>query len=379
MNRRMFSNETVEVPGLGDSITEGTVASWEKQVGQYCAADEPVLFIETDKVSVPVSVNTPGNLVEQLVAEEDVVVVGAPLFVIDTSASVPSGGSAATPPTKEAPKAETPASTPAPAATPPKPAPSTPAPAASTTSSAPATAAPGNRNQNRVPMSRMRQRISQRLKEAQNTSASLTTFNEIDMSNIMAVRTKFKDEFLDQHGVKLGFMSAFVKASTKALQANPAVNASVDGKEIIYRDYVDVSVAVASPTGLVVPVLRNTEAMSMADVEKEIQRYGKMARDGTLAMEDMMGGNFTISNGGVFKNMMGTPIINPPQSAILGMHGIFDRPIAVGKEVVVRPMMYVALTYDHRIIDGREAAMFLRTIKSSVEDPIRLLLDLDVR
>jgi len=373
----MFSNETVEVPGLGDSITEGVVASWEKQIGQYCAPDEPVLFIETDKVSVPVSVNAPGNLVEQLVAEEDVVVVGAPLFVIDTSAAAPSGGSKPAPAKTEAPKAEAPASKPAP--TPPKPAPSKPAPAAAPTSSAPAAATPGNRNENRVPMSRMRQRISQRLKEAQNTAASLTTFNEIDMSNIMAVRTKYKDEFLDQHGVKLGFMSAFVKASTKALQANPAVNASVDGKEIIYRDYVDVSVAVASPTGLVVPVLRNTEAMSMADVEKEIQRYGKMARDGTLAMEDMMGGNFTISNGGVFKNMMGTPIINPPQSAILGMHGIFDRPIAVGKEVVVRPMMYVALTYDHRIIDGREAAMFLRTIKSSVEDPIRLLLDLDVR
>jgi 2-oxoglutarate dehydrogenase E2 component (dihydrolipoamide succinyltransferase) len=222
----------------------------------------------------------------------------------------------------------------------------------------------------------MRQRIAQRLKEAQNTNAMLTTFNEIDMSNLMEMRKSYQDEFVKKHGMKFGFMSAFLKASAYALQAIPEVNAVIDGNEIVYRDYVDISVAVATPKGLVVPVLRNVEAMNFAEVEKGIAELGRKAKDGEIAVEDMDGGTFTVSNGGVFGSLFGTPIINPPQSAILGMHGIFDRPVARNGQVVIRPMMFVALTYDHRLIDGREAVTFLRKIKSSVEDCRTLLLGL---
>ncbi|ELV09897.1 Dihydrolipoyllysine-residue succinyltransferase component of 2-oxoglutarate dehydrogenase complex, mitochondrial [Tupaia chinensis] len=227
-------------------------------------------------------------------------------------------------------------------------------------------------------MNRMRQRIAQRLKEAQNTCAMLTTFNEIDMSNIQEMRARHKDAFLKKHNLKLGFMSAFVKASAFALQEQPVVNAVIDDttKEVVYRDYIDISVAVATPRGLVVPVIRNVEAMNYADIERTISELGEKARKNELAIEDMDGGTFTISNGGVFGSLFGTPIINPPQSAILGMHAIFDRPVAVGGKVEVRPMMYVALTYDHRLIDGREAVTFLRKIKAAVEDPRVLLLDL---
>jgi len=225
-------------------------------------------------------------------------------------------------------------------------------------------------------MTRMRMRIAERLKDAQNTAAMLTTFNEIDMSNIMAIRSKYKDQFLDKHGAKLGFMSAFVAASSKALINFPQVNAAIDGKEIVYRSYADISVAVATPTGLVTPVLRNTENMSFYDIEAEIAALGKKARDGKIAIEDMLGGTFTISNGGVYGSLMGTPIINPPQTAILGMHGIFKRPVAIGDSVEIRPMMYVALTYDHRLIDGSDAVLFLRKIKQHVEDPVTILLDL---
>lgn len=227
-------------------------------------------------------------------------------------------------------------------------------------------------------MNRMRQRIAQRLKEAQNTCAMLTTFNEVDMSNIQEMRARHKDAFLKKHNLKLGFMSAFVKASAFALQEQPVVNAVIDDatKEVVYRDYIDISVAVATPRGLVVPVIRNVETMNYADIERTINELGEKARKNELAIEDMDGGTFTISNGGVFGSLFGTPIINPPQSAILGMHGIFDRPVAVGGKVEVRPMMYVALTYDHRLIDGREAVTFLRKIKAAVEDPRVLLLDL---
>lgn len=227
-------------------------------------------------------------------------------------------------------------------------------------------------------MNRMRLRIAQRLKEAQNTCAMLTTFNEVDMSNITEMRTHYKDAFLKKHSIKLGFMSAFVKAAAYALTDQPAVNAVIDDttKEIVYRDYVDISVAVATPKGLVVPVIRGVEGMNFADIEKTINELGEKARKNELAVEDMDGGTFTISNGGVFGSMFGTPIINPPQSAILGMHGIFDRPVAIAGKVEVRPMMYVALTYDHRLIDGREAVTFLRKIKSVVEDPRVLLLDM---
>lgn len=220
--------------------------------------------------------------------------------------------------------------------------------------------------------------IARRLKDAQNTAAMLTTFNEIDMSNIMAMRSKHKDAFLEKHGVKLGFMSVFTKASAHALIKYPSVNALYDGdnKQIVYRDYADISVAVATPTGLVVPVIRDADRLTFAGVEGTIAEYGRRAREGQIALEDMAGGTFTISNGGVFGSLMGTPILNPPQSAVLGMHGIFKRPVVVDNEVVIRPMMYVALTYDHRIIDGSDAVTFLKDIKNSVEDPTRLLFDL---
>jgi 2-oxoglutarate dehydrogenase E2 component (dihydrolipoamide succinyltransferase) len=221
----------------------------------------------------------------------------------------------------------------------------------------------------------MRLRIAQRLKDAQNTNAMLTTFNECDMSNIAEMRKSHGEAFLKKHGLKLGFMSAFVKASAFALRDQPVVNAVIEGTDVVYRDYVDISVAVATPKGLVVPVLRNVEVMSYADIERGMAALAVKARDGNLAVEDMDGGTFTISNGGVFGSLMGTPIINPPQSAILGMHGIFDRPVARNGQVVIRPMMYLALTYDHRLVDGREAVMFLRKIKSCVEDPRNLLLD----
>jgi len=236
-----------------------------------------------------------------------------------------------------------------------------------------------DRSETRTKMSRMRQRIAVRLKEAQNTAAMLTTFQECDMGNLMEIRSRHKDEFANRHGVKLGFMSAFVKASTKALEELPAVNAYIDDetKEIVYRNYCDISVAVASPNGLVVPVLRNTEQMSFAQIEKSIALYGQKAKDGTLALEDMAGGSFTISNGGVFGSLMGTPIINPPQSAILGMHATKMRPIVTAEgEIVARPMMYLALTYDHRLIDGREAVTFLKSVADKIADPSRLLFDL---
>ena len=238
----------------------------------------------------------------------------------------------------------------------------------------------GGRGERRTKMSRMRQRVAARLKEAQNTAAMLTTFQECDMGAYMEARARHKDAFQERHGVKLGFMSAFVKAATAALQEVPAVNAYIDDKagEIVYRDYCDVSVAVASPTGLVVPVLRNTEAMSFADVERNIAMYGQKARDGTLALDDMAGGTFTISNGGVFGSLMGTPIINPPQSAILGMHATKMRAVVDPEsgQVVARPMMYLALTYDHRLIDGREGVTFLKSVADKISDPSRLLLDL---
>jgi len=225
-------------------------------------------------------------------------------------------------------------------------------------------------------MNRMRLRIAQRLKEAQNVNAMLTTFNEIDMSNIMALRKKYQDSFVKKHGIKLGLMSPFIRASALALQDQPVVNAVIEEEEIVYRNFVDISVAVATPKGLVVPVIRNAETLGYAGIEKTLAQLGAKARDGKIAIEDMQGGTFTISNGGVFGSLFGTPIINPPQSAILGMHGIVDRPVAVNGEVKIRPMMYVALTYDHRLVDGREAVLFLRKIKEAVEDPATILFDL---
>jgi len=236
----------------------------------------------------------------------------------------------------------------------------------------------GLRSENRVKMTRMRQRISQRLKDSQNTAALLTTVNEIDMTEIMALRNRHKDAFLKKHGIKLGFMSAFAKASASALQDSPVINAVIDDatQEIVYRDYVDISVAVSTPKGLVVPVLRNVEGMNYFDIEREINNLAVKAREGNITVEDMDGGTFTISNGGVYGSLFGTPIVNPPQSAILGMHGTFQRPVAVNGKVEIRPMMYVALTYDHRLIDGKDAVTFLKKIKSGVEDPAVLLMNL---
>lgn len=385
---------TVKTPAFAESVTEGDVR-WEKAVGDTVAEDEVVCEIETDKTSVQVPSPAAGVIEELLVPDGGKVEGGTPLFKLKKGAA---GAANATPaPAAEAPAAAAPPPpppTPAPSAAGPipttmPPVPSVPAqPIASkpvsaikptaAPAAAPADTAKGARSEHRVKMNRMRLRIAQRLKEAQNTCAMLTTFNEVDMSNITEMRKVYKDAFLKKHNMKLGFMSAFVKAAAYALIDQPAVNAVIDDttKEIVYRDYVDISVAVATPKGLVVPVVRGVEGMNFADIEKAINELGEKARKNELAVEDMDGGTFTISNGGVFGSMFGTPIINPPQSAILGMHGIFDRPVAIGGKVEIRPMMYVALTYDHRLIDGREAVTFLRKIKSVVEDPRVLLLDM---
>lgn len=376
---------------MGDSITEGTIVDVPVAPGDFVNADDVVVVLETDKVSVDVRAPESGAIVEILGEVDDVVEVGKPLFRIDTDAA--SGGASAVPvPTSGSSlKTESPVSSPAASvaenvkateSAPPKAQSAPKAPPSTPKSDLPfasATAFLGQRTERRTKMSRMRQRVASRLKDAQNTAAMLTTFQEVDMSNLMEMRKKYKDSFAEKHGVKMGFMSAFIKASTAALKELPIVNAYIDDatQEIVYREYCDISVAVASPGGLVVPVLRNTETMSFADVERSIAMYGQKARDGTLALDDMTGGTFTISNGGVFGSLMGTPIINPPQSAILGMHATKMRAVVNEKgEVVARPMMYLALTYDHRLIDGREGVTFLKSIAEKIADPSRLLLDL---
>ena len=366
----------VPVPVMGESITQGVIAEWNCAIGDFVDADEVIANIETDKVTVEVRTPQAGKILEIYAEEGDDVEVDKPLFAIDTNAVGESSKASAAAPapaaTPEATKAPAATETPKPAAPKPAPTPAAAPPPASDSSDKPA------RTETRVKMTRMRQRIAQRLKEAQNTAAMLTTFQECDMGNLMALRSKHKETFEKVHGVKLGFMSAFVKAASSSLMELPAVNAVIDDEtnEIIYRNYVDISVAVASPTGLVVPVLRNCEKMNFADVEKSIAHYGAKAKAGTIALEDMSGGTFTISNGGVFGSLMGTPIINPPQSAILGMHATKMRPVVVDGQIVARPMMYLALTYDHRLIDGREAVTFLKGIANKIEDPSKLLLDL---
>ncbi|KFP61301.1 hypothetical protein N322_07421, partial [Cariama cristata] len=386
---------TVNTPAFAESVTEGDVR-WEKAVGDTVAEDEVVCEIETDKTSVQVPAPAAGVIEALLVPDGGKVEGGTPLFKLRKTGAAPAKATpAAAPPPAAAPEpvaaaAPPPAAAPIPTTMPPVPPVSTQPidskpvsavkPAAAPAAAPPGEAVPskGARSEHRVKMNRMRQRIAQRLKEAQNTCAMLTTFNEIDMSNIREMRAVHRDPFLKKHNLKLGFMSAFVKAAAFALQDQPIVNAVIDDttKEIVYRDYVDISVAVATPRGLVVPVIRNVENMNYADIERAIYELGEKARKNELAIEDMDGGTFTISNGGVFGSLFGTPIINPPQSAILGMHAIFDRPVAVGGKIEVRPMMYVALTYDHRLIDGREAVTFLRKIKAAVEDPRVLLLNL---
>eukprot|EP00127_Corallochytrium_limacisporum_P004664 Clim_evm18s172 gene=Clim_evmTU18s172 len=379
----------IKVPTLADSITEGELSKWEVAVGEYVAGDDVLAVVETDKVDIEINAPFSGVVTEHLAAEGDTIQVDQVIAKIDT-AKGPSEGAAKAPkeeaPAAEAPQEEAPAAEPpkaeAPKAEAPKPA-EKPAPKKEAPKpAAPPAAAPadtgmtGAREERRVKMTRLRMKVAERLKDAQNTYAMLTTFNEIDMSGIMALRKKHQEAFVQKYGIKLGFMSIFVAASAQALKEQPVLNAVIDGNEIVYRDYVDVSVAVSTPKGLVVPVLRNCESMNLAEIEMGIAELGRKARDGDLAIEDMTGGTFTISNGGVYGSLMTMPIINPPQSSILGMAGTFDRPVAINKEVVVRPMMYVGLTYDHRLIDGREAVMALRKIKAIVEDPFTLLIDL---
>ena len=361
----------VPVPTMGESITQGVLAKWNAKVGDFINLDDIVASIETDKVTVDVRSPQAGLLDHTYFGEGEEVNVGSPLFVLSTDALPPKTIDEKPVQAKAAVEAPVVKEKVASKAPPLKPS------APATTPTIPSTNE-NDRSETRVKMTRMRVRIAERLKESQNTAAMLTTFQEVDMSNLISLRNKYKEDFEKKHGIKLGFMSAFVCASTKALREIPAVNAVIDDRtnEIIYRNFVDVSVAVASPTGLVVPVLRNTEKMSFIDVEKSIAFYSKKAKDGALAMEDMTGGSFTISNGGVFGSLMGTPIINPPQSAILGMHATKMRPVVVDGNIVARPMMYLALTYDHRLIDGREAVTFLKSIQNKIEDPSRLLLDL---
>ncbi|MFA5964652.1 MAG: 2-oxoglutarate dehydrogenase complex dihydrolipoyllysine-residue succinyltransferase [Sphingomonas sp.] len=403
----------VKVPVLGESITEATLGEWLKQPGDKVALDEPVASLETDKVSIEVGSPVAGVMGPHAVQVGDTVEVGAMIATIEAgdgaaaapAAAAPAPSATAAQQAPAVPAADTPAAlspsvrravlehgvdpstvkgtgkdgritkedveaaaaTPAPVAAP--------APAAAPAVTPSAAAATG-RKEERVRMTRLRQTIAKRLKEAQNTAAMLTTFNDVDMSAVIAARTRYKDLFEKKHGVRLGFMGFFVKAACMALKDVPSVNGSIEGDEIVYHDYADISVAVSSPGGLVVPVIRDADQMSVAQVEKTIGDYGKRAKDGSLKMEEMKGGTFTISNGGVFGSLMSTPIINPPQSAVLGLHRIEDRPVVVDGQIVIRPMMYLALSYDHRLIDGREAVTFLVALKNAIEDPTRILIDL---
>ncbi|KAL7619986.1 2-oxoglutarate dehydrogenase complex E2 component [Parahypoxylon ruwenzoriense] len=392
---RTYAQTIVKVPQMAESITEGTLKQWNKQVGDYVEQDEEIATIETDKIDVAVNAPEAGVLKELLANEEDTVTVDQEIARIEVGAAKPEGAErpeTREPPSKEGASTE---SRPAPAGgeikpEPPKPEskPETPKsqpPPAPKKESAPKQAQPagagpvlGSREERRVKMNRMRLRIAERLKQSQNTAASLTTFNEVDMSSLMEFRKLYKEEILKKTGVKLGFMSAFSRASVLAMRDIPAVNGSIEGENggdtIVYRDYVDISVAVATEKGLVTPVVRNAESMDMVGIEKAIADMGKKARDGKLTIEDMAGGTFTISNGGVFGSLMGTPIINLPQSAVLGLHAIKDRPVAINGKIEIRPMMYLALTYDHRLLDGREAVQFLVKVKEYIEDPRKMLL-----
>lgn len=375
---------------MAESISEGTLKQWSKQIGDFVEQDEEIATIETDKIDVAVNAPEAGTIKEFLVNEEDTVTVGQDIVRMELGGAPSEGGEKKPKESKDvaakepaAGKDAKPESTPEPEAKPEASKPTAP-PAPEKKgekkddSSAPNLATLGNREERRVKMNRMRLRIAERLKQSQNTAASLTTFNEVDMSALMEFRKLYKDEVLKKTGVKLGFMSAFSRACVLAMRDLPGVNASIEGPNggdtIVYRDYVDISVAVATEKGLVTPVVRNVEALDMIGIEKAIADMGKKARDGKLTIEDMAGGTFTISNGGVFGSLMGTPIINLPQTAVLGLHAIKDRPAVVNGKVEVRPMMYLALTYDHRLLDGREAVQFLVKVKECIEDPRKMLL-----
>jgi 2-oxoglutarate dehydrogenase E2 component (dihydrolipoamide succinyltransferase) len=420
----------MKVPVIGESITEVTLSQWLKADGEYVELDEPICEFESDKATLEFPAEAAGKLIH-VAAEDDDLEIGALVARIDTSVSAGDGGgqSAPAPAAKEeapAPREEAPAA-PAPEAPAEKesyasghPSPaaakilkendvpadqvkgtgrdgritkedaqqavadkSAPAPtakAAEKETPAPVSPAPGSgsfsRNETRKKMSRMRRTIAARLVSAKNETAMLTTFNEVDLGEVMALRKKVQEKFVEKHGIKLGFMSIFAKACAKALMEMPDVNARLDGNDLVYHDYVDISIAISTPTGLVVPPVRNVESMSFADIEQEIKRLSTKAREGSLSLEEMQGGTFTITNGGVFGSLLSTPIINEPQSAILGMHGIKQRPMAIDGQVVIRPMMYLALSYDHRVIDGSSSVTFLVRVKELLEDPNLLLLDL---
>ncbi|MDF2074033.1 2-oxoglutarate dehydrogenase complex dihydrolipoyllysine-residue succinyltransferase [Pseudomonas mendocina] len=404
----------IKAPTFPESVADGTVATWHKKPGEAVKRDELIVDIETDKVVIEVLAEADGVLAEIIKNEGDTVLSNELL------GKLTEGGVAAAAPAAAPAAAAAPAQAAAPAAAAGDDAILSPAarklaeengidpnsiagtgkggrvtkedvvaaveakknaPAAAAKPAAAAAAAPvvatGDRTEKRVPMTRLRAKIAERLVEAQSSMAMLTTFNEVDMTEVMALRSKYKDLFEKSHnGVRLGFMSFFVKAATEALKRFPAVNASIDGNDIVYHGYADIGVAVSSDRGLVVPVLRNAEQMSLAEIESGIATFGKKAKDGKLSIEEMTGGTFTITNGGTFGSMMSTPIVNPPQAAILGMHNIIQRPMAINGQVVIRPMMYLALSYDHRLIDGKEAVTFLVTIKNLLEDPARLLLEI---
>ncbi|PKQ03068.1 MAG: dihydrolipoyllysine-residue succinyltransferase [Alphaproteobacteria bacterium HGW-Alphaproteobacteria-11] len=403
----------IRVPTLGESVTEATVAQWFKKPGDQVTADEPLVELETDKVTVEVPAPVSGVLGEIMVKDGETVEVGALLGEIGEGKGKVSAPAAkkeepkkaeAKPEPKPEPKSE--------AKAPAKPADAAPSPAvrrvaaendldvskvegtgrggrvtkedAEAAAKAKPAAAPAqaraprddSAREERVKMTRLRKTIASRLKEAQNTAAMLTTFNEVDMTNVMALRSQYKDLFEKKHGVRVGFMGFFVKACIHALREIPAVNAEIDGEELVYKNYYNIGVAVGTDRGLVVPVLRDAQDLSLAEIEKSINEIGARARDGQLKLEELQGGTFTISNGGVYGSLMSTPILNAPQSGVLGMHKIQERPMAIGGKIEIRPMMYLALSYDHRIVDGKEAVTFLVRVKESLEDPQRLLLDL---
>ena len=412
----------VKVPQLSESVAEATMLQWKKKVGEAVSADEILIEIETDKVVLEVPAPSTGVLVEIVVADGGTVIAEQLIARIDTAATAgavaPAASAPAAAPVASAPVAAAAASNnskagiamPAAAklmadngmaagsvpgtgkdgrvtkgdvlqaASAPKVAASSPIPTGVPTKSLPQVAAPavnlGDRPEQRVPMSRLRARVAERLLQSQSTNAILTTFNEINMAPVMDMRKRMQDRFEKEHGVKLGFMSFFVKAAVHALKKFPVLNASVDGTDIVYHGYFDVGIAVGSPRGLVVPILRNADQMSFADIEKKIAEFGQKAKDGKLGIEEMTGGTFSISNGGTFGSMMSTPIINPPQSAILGVHATKDRAMVENGQVVVRPMNYFAMSYDHRIIDGREAVLGLVAMKEALEDPARLLFEI---
>ncbi len=400
----------IKVPALGESVTEATVAKWLVKVGDVVTIDQPLCELETDKVTVEVNASVAGSIADLSVEEGATILVGAALCHIEAgaagvpAAAAPKPAAAAPPPPKPAAPAPAGANLAASGPAARKLAEETgvaasaiqptgkdgratkedvlaaiasvAAPSAAAAKPAVLPAGPRSRadREERVRMTRLRRTIANRLKEAQNTAAMLTTFNEVDMTNVMALRERLKEDFEKKHGARLGFMSFFVKACIAGLKELPSVNAEIEGDELVYKNYYDIGVAVGTPQGLVVPVLRDADALDFAGIEKGIGELGRKARDGKLSIADLTGGTFTISNGGVYGSLMSTPILNPPQSAILGMHKIQQRPMVVGGEIKARPMMYLAMSYDHRIIDGREAVLFLVRVKERIEDPERLLL-----